>query len=174
MTLKLCVCACVFKGLNGRKRKTFLSSFVAHLSAAIIPYHENQFGSAPPMTNTAISALLLRRLGQLDRWIPFPEHRQIVSWLHWVIWSDACTCVFCARASNRPRDLSHQSQDTPPPPSLSLSVPLTMKTRETLDTVLYCGRFDQSAAEIPFKPSAEVNRRAVTVTGLCLTGYRPS
>lgn len=67
MTLKLCVCACVFKGLNGRKRKTFLSSFVAHLSAAIIPYHENQFGSAPPMTNTAISALLLRRLGQLDR-----------------------------------------------------------------------------------------------------------
>lgn len=31
-----------------------------------------------------------------------------------------------------------------------------METQETLDTVSYCGRSDQSAAQILFKASAEV------------------
>ena len=78
-----------------RQRDIRLAPVEAHLSAAIIPYHGNQFGSPPQMTNTAISVQLLERLSKLDRWIPFPLHWQIVSGLHWVIRSSVCVfpCV---------------------------------------------------------------------------------
>lgn len=62
---------------ESNKRTPVVPSVVAHLSAAIIAYHENQFGSSPQMTNTAISVQLLQRLSKLDRWIPFPVHWQI-------------------------------------------------------------------------------------------------
>lgn len=128
----------VWKLLNESNRKTLLvPSAVAHLSAAIIPYHENQFGSPPQTTNTAISVQLLERLSKLDRWIPFPVHWQIGSWPHWLIWSHACTflCVRPPITDHKPRDFADQKGSPSHPPTfLSVAICPSHNKRNTTST----------------------------------------
>lgn len=107
----------------------------------------------PPTTNTAMFARPLRHLGRSDgRMNPlFPPPAE------------------CVRASRgdlikqiKPRGLAHQEA----PSSTTSICPLTKNHSKHL-TRLHGGRFDQSAAEIPFKPPAEVNRAAPSILRRC-------
>lgn len=146
---------------ESNKRTPVVPSVVAHLSAAIIAYHENQFGSSPQMTNTAISAQLLQRLSKLDRWIPFPVHWQIA-----ISPLSGDSVGFKPWASRR-WDLAHQRRSRSPlwP---RLSVRLTIKTQEaaTGNHLTQTGAVaDLIRAELPLKVSTRwVNNTSPTMT----------